>query len=62
MGRKRSTNSTSGSKWIGIKDCSLIRWVMREYMVTHRGIIDQDKYQVDNTGWGDMASFLNVRM
>jgi hypothetical protein len=36
--------------------------VMREYMVTHRGIIDQDKYQVDNTGWGDMASFLNVRM
>ena len=30
--------------------------------VTHRRIIDQDEYQIDDTGWGDMPSFLRVRL
>lgn len=28
--------------------------------ITHGRIIDQDEYQVDNTGWGDMPGFLSV--
>jgi hypothetical protein len=30
--------------------------------VTHRRIIDQDEYQIDDAGWGDMPGFLSVRL